>query len=329
MPRTACAADEVGSWASSNGYCLDHVAGSLGWGSASVKSVLVTGASGLLGRAVCDATAELGWKTFGLGRATDVTPRVSHWIEANVAREWDFVALPKSVDVVVHLAQSRRFREFPEQANDIFGVNVAATARLLDYSFRVGATQFIYASTGGVYSSAPGQLNERSPLRSPGSLGAYFGSKVCGEILVESYASYLTTTILRPFFIYGPGQSRDMLLPRLFDKVRKAEPIQLRGDGGMLFNPIHVNDARDSILAAIDRPQVSVVNIAGPRIVSIRSAVEAMGRYLSLAPVFEQVEGDPANLIADTSLMRSSLHVPTILLEASVADLDDDFFGPR
>ena len=53
--------------------------------------------------------------------------------------EDDFASqLPAAIDVVVHLAQSSQYRGFPDTAPDIFAVNTAATARLLDVAAERG-----------------------------------------------------------------------------------------------------------------------------------------------------------------------------------------------
>ena len=59
--------------------------------------------------------------------------------------------LPSHIDGVLHLAQSHAYRDFPAGAVDMFRVNVASTASLLEYARRAGASRFYLASTGSVY----------------------------------------------------------------------------------------------------------------------------------------------------------------------------------
>src|ERR1700736_2966542 len=67
------------------------------------------------------------------------------WLELDLAAPLP-QTLPASIDAVVHLAQSRRYREFPEGAVDMYEINTAATVRLLDYTLRAGGQRFTYAS---------------------------------------------------------------------------------------------------------------------------------------------------------------------------------------
>lgn len=240
---------------------------------------------------------------------------------ADLSTVWDIECLPSQLDTIIHLAQSPKFRDFPNSALDVFKVNIESTARLLDFAKRIGAKQFVYASTGGVYGYGGEAFKENAPIVPLGQLGYYFGSKTCGEILVQSYASLFQVVVLRPFFMYGPRQNRRMLIPRLFDSVVTGRPITLQGKDGIRINPIHVEDAVQAVLAAIDRPESAVYNIAGLEIFSLRQIAEIFAVHLGLAPVFEAAGGEPQDLIADISLMRSKLHEPQRLLLESIADI--------
>lgn len=286
------------------------------------KAILVTGAGGLLGSEVVQGLVARGARVTALVREwRGPQPRTHACVPVDLGGPWDRSRLPSSLDVVIHLAQSNRFRDFPAGADDLFGVNVGTVWRLLDHAREAGATQFIYASSGGVYAAGVGHVAENSPIQGPEKLGAYLGSKMCGEILVQSYARFMATTIVRPFFIYGPGQKRAMLIPRLFDRVKDGEPIQLQGAEGIRINPIHVRDAALAMLAAVERPLSAAVNLAGPETLSIRGVAEGFAAFLGRTPRFEPIGGVPHDLVADISFMQRHLHDPRYRLLESIPDL--------
>ncbi len=271
---------------------------------------MITGANGLFGRSVLQVLAK-DTQVFALVRSK---PERYHenvkYLSADLESDLDTSLLPRRIDTIVHFAQSSKFRDFPDSALDVFNVNVASTARLLNYAKEIGAKQFIYASTGGVYGNGTQAFKENAAIISPGQLGYYLGSKACGEILVQSYASAFRVTVIRPFFIYGLGQNRSMLIPRLFDSVSSGKLITLQGLEGIRINPVHVADATAAVVAALDIKESATYNIAGPDVLSIRQIAEAMGDHLGKAPIFQQAEGEPKDLIADISAMRSELHEP-------------------
>jgi UDP-glucose 4-epimerase len=290
-----------------------------------MRHVLVTGANGLLGRAVCKKLLEHNFLVTTVEHIksllhADYTERITLDLSSN----WKPEQLPKRVDAIICLAQSSKFREFPNSALDVFNVNVASTARLLDYAKQVGAKQFIYASSGGVYGNGSQAFKENAKIVPAGQLGYYLGSKACGEILVQSYTSVFQVTVIRPFFIYGPQQNRSMLIPRLMDSVASGKPISLQGSDGIRINPVHVEDASVAVVAALDTKASATYNIAGPDVLSIRQIAEAMALHLGKAATFQQTEGEPKDLIADISAMQEQLSKPKRKLFESFYDISID-----
>ena len=288
-----------------------------------MKTALVTGAAGLLGQAVTIALAEAGVEVHALVRSTSQAFRddvVFH--EVDLAQPLDTKTLPERVDVVFHLAQAREFRDFPETALPVFSVNLASTAFLLDYAYRVGAKSFVYASSGGVYAGkSKAALTEASPLQSPAQLGYYLATKLSSEALVESYSAQFSVAVLRYFFIYGLGQARSMLIPRLYDRVLNGEPISLQGECGMSVNPVHVSDAAAATVAAAQLKGGNTINIAGPEAVSLKEMGVIFGRHCGREALFEHSKGTANDLIASTAKMNELLLAPTITLSASLDDI--------
>ena len=69
----------------------------------------------------------------------------------DLSQNWSTDKLPRDFDVIIHLAQSSKFRNFPENALDVFNVNINTTAKLLDFAKNNSISKFIYTSSGGIY----------------------------------------------------------------------------------------------------------------------------------------------------------------------------------
>jgi len=269
--------------------------------------VLVTGANGLLGYSTI-SVLQTQHDVFALVRTAPKTvlKNVTYQI-VDFSTPWQESILPKSVDVVIHLAQSARFREFPKSVMDVFSVNIESTARLLDYSQRAGVTQFIYASSGGIYGNSPVAFDEESAIIQHHDLGYYLGSKLCSEVLANSYSSLMNITVLRPFFMYGARQRRSMLIPRLVDNIRAGRPITLQGEEGLRINPVHVSDVVKTLEKMLQCPSSQVLNVAGPDILSIREISEIVAMAVGKTPSYQCVPGMARDLIGNNKLMRSIL----------------------
>src|SRR4051812_20770247 len=246
--------------------------------------VLVTGAGGFLGRSVVSRLVSAGHEVLALVRQSSqgLPPELKTGgvtvLTADLKRA-DWKALvPRPPEAVVSLAQSSRFRDFPAGAEDIYGVNVDAGARLVDWARACGVPRFILVSTGGVRTLDPWLLGAAQARTEPATpLEFYLATKLCMEILLRCFAPHFhSTVVLRPFFIYGPGQQPDMLIPRLIRSVRSGTPVRLQGAAGPRLNPIHVEEAASVIAAATSAEGHLTGDIGGPDTVTLREIAESI-----------------------------------------------------
>lgn len=266
------------------------------------KTVLLTGGAGLLGRALATSAPD-GWDIYSVGRNLPQLPFVTN-IELDLAAPDFCECLPAKVDVIVHLAQSRRFREFPAGSLDVFAVNSVATLKLLDYAQRVGCKQFVYASTGGVYKPVDGALTESSPLLDCDSSSIYPASKIAAEMILGAYKNLMNIAILRFFFIYGEGQESSMLVPRLVSSVKNGSPISLAGENGFSFCPLYVSDAVGLVSSVVESGYSGVLNVAGPEVVSLRDVCDVIGATVGREPVYHFLDAAPVNFVVDPSRLE-------------------------
>ena len=242
--------------------------------------ILITGAGGFVGKRLAAVLAEVGHEIVALvhslppneDRKYFVSKRINT-LEADLTT-FALTGLPSGIQGIIALAQSVHFREFPERATEVFDVNVITNLRLLDWAVRSGVRRFVLASSGGIYGwgklGVQFQETHAFPVSSP--LGFYLGSKLCSEIVFQNYAQFFdTAVILRPFFIYGPGQREDMFVARLIKGVREGRPISLQGSHGLKVNPIFVDDAVKAFAAALLLSGAHVVNVAGPEVIPSRN----------------------------------------------------------
>jgi len=278
------------------------------------RSCLVLGGSGLIGSYLLRELAA-HWDVHAAGRnpGAEAGTQGVTWHHMDLSDGSSPPVLPVTIDAVVYLAQSERFREFPEGAADVFAVNVAAVIRLLEYARKAGARNFVLASSGGIYGTGDGEFEEDRAFVAGSDLGFYASTKLSAELLAASYAPFMNVVALRFFFVYGKGQRRSMLVPRLIDSVRDGRPIALQGSDGIRLNPTYVSDAVSSVLAALELEESYTVNVAGPEVLTLREIGETIGRALGCVPRFEIDHGSrPAEMIGSTALMSELLGGPRV-----------------
>lgn len=212
--------------------------------------ILVTGAPGWLGTALVTWLADGGEEVRCL-----VQEGVSHSVLAGLDIEVALgdlrkpkTLLPtvKDVDVVFHLAalvHSRSAREF-------FRVNAEGTRNLLEACRAAGAGRFIHVSSDAVYGNQPAgslPLTEDSPTVPTTPYGK---SKLLGESHVGEYHELhgLRTTILRPCWVYGPGNPPSTAY---FMRQVAAGRFPLIGDGSNLISMTYIGHAVSALGLAL------------------------------------------------------------------------------
>lgn len=285
--------------------------------------VLVTGATGFVGRQLVRRMVG-DFELYCLSRrpAPDLELEGITWQEHDLSQSNLPAEMPSGIDSVIHLAQSRHYRDFPEKADDIYNINVHSTALLAEWARSVGVTRFISVSSGGIYRPSEAPLTEDSPIHFEGPLSYYMATKHAAELLLEPYASFFAVIILRPFFIYGPNQPHDMFIPRIIGKVRRGDAVILQSSDGIRVNPVHVNDMVNAILKTLTLDHIGPINVAGPDVLTLKSLANIIAGHCGLKAVFkEQVDAKPAHRVAEISLMAEILGHPGVRFETGVATL--------
>jgi UDP-glucose 4-epimerase len=264
--------------------------------------VLITGATGFIGQyLVRQLSAQ--HEIFILARNPLQTFPQDRWsvIEVDLSRKIDGSALPKHIDMIIHLAQA--IVALPESANEMFAVNTHSTQQLLDYGRRAGVRRFILASTGDVYGRRTGLCKETDPAR-PASY--YAVTKHASELLALAYSDYFQPCILRLFHPYGPGQT-GRLIPKLAARIRQHQPVQLNKQGGPNVTPIYVDDVTRAIEVAMASAYGGVLNICGDIAVSMQELAEEIGRVLQIEPRFQHSDADAVDIGGNNSSMQEVL----------------------
>ena len=293
--------------------------------------VLVTGGAGFIGRRLVGSLVAAGHEVTVVDRRPfpgDGVGTVTGDIrdESVLAR-----AVQPGMDAIFHLAAVTSVVDSIDDPAGTYQTNVAATASLLELARTTGVTTFLLASTNAVVGNVGDEtITERSPLR---PLSPYGATKAAAEMLLSCYAGVygMTTCAMRFSNVYGPGmQQKDSFIPRLMRAARDGKGVQVRGDGSMVRDVVHVDDVVQGILAAWRAGHIGPVILGSGQSVSVMDMVEA-ARSVTGAPLpVEHVPVGPGEMPAvllDTSVARGLGYVPGYDLKSGLATVWPEFAG--
>jgi len=254
------------------------------------ETVLVTGATGFIGRRLMSALGAAGMRAVGASRANG-----------------DIAAGPlavEAVDRVVHLAGRSFVPDSWSAPHEFYRVNVLGTISVLELC-RLRGIPLTYVSSYvyGVPDALP--IAEEHPRR---PLNPYGHSKILAEDAVRYYqaAFGVSATIVRPFNVYGGGQDVRFLVPTLIGQaIDPAVSAIVVRDLRPRRDFLHVDDLVALLVATVSQPSSGVYNAGSGASIAIRRLVDEINGLLPEAkPVRERGEArrdEVLDVVADVS----------------------------
>ncbi|WP_058234178.1 NAD-dependent epimerase/dehydratase family protein [Devriesea agamarum] len=242
--------------------------------------VLVTGASGMLGRCVAETLRDRGDLVTTFQRRPASIPGVKDR-PGSLSEPGDVCRAVDGMDAVIHLAAKVSFAGSYEEFEN---VNVRGTAHLLDAMRAIGVGKLVNISSPSVAHVGDSIVGEGTGPADPArARGNYARSKAAAELLAMSADSdELKVVSIRPHVVWGPGDTQ--LVGRIVDRGRRGT-LPLLDRGHALIDTTYVTNAADAIIAAMDRiervhGESFVVTNGQPRTVA-----EVLGGFCAAAGV--------------------------------------------
>jgi UDP-glucose 4-epimerase len=167
----------------------------------------------------------------------------------------------KGADIVVHAAGIAGIDTVIKNPVTTMRVNMIGTANALEAARINHVTErFVDFSTSEVFGSMAFRSSE-SDATVAGSAGearwTYAVSKLAGEHLAHAYYSQfkLPVVTVRPFNVYGPGQTGEGAIQIFIKRALKNEDIKIDGDGNQIRAWCYVDDFVNCLIRCIEDPK--------------------------------------------------------------------------
>lgn len=294
--------------------------------------ILVTGAAGFIGQAVCKRLLTDQLSVVGIDNMNDYYPpalKQARLSELDSFEQFEFFAMDFSnaIEVhrlfesnvfegVIHLGAQAGVRYSIENPAAYTASNLVGFANILECCRRHKTPHLVYASSSSVYGrNAKVPFSESDPVEHPASY--YAATKRSNELMAESYVNLydMAITGLRFFTVYGPWGRPDMA-PWLFtDAILKGVPIKLFNHGQMSRDFTYIDDIVEGVVRIFRKPPEgnkghALYNIGNSSPVQLIEFIETIERCCGKQAeriLLPMQDGDVPATFADTSRLEQAI----------------------
>ncbi len=264
------------------------------------KKCLVTGGTGMIGRALVDSLLRKGNEITTVSLDKENIPGTKNVI-LDLRNFKDCVDVAKGHDFIFHLAGIKGSPKLTATKPASFFVNTTMfNTNMLEAIFRAKPEWALYTSSVGVY--APAEVFKEDGMWDtlPSPYDKFAGwAKRMGELQIEAYKiehNWNKFSIIRPSNVFGAYDNFDldtcMVVPATIRKVIEAdEQITVWGDGSPIRDFVYSKQVSDQMIFMVENEISEPLNCGSGDPISIKEMVET---------VIKQV-GKTLNIIWDTN----------------------------
>lgn len=275
-----------------------------------MKRVLVTGASGLVGRHVLAPLVERGFDVHAVARRLpERTTAGVVWHQVDILDRAATAAVLEEVGAT-HLLHLAWYTEHGRFWNAHENLDWVAASLLLVRGFRAaGGQRAVLAGTCAEYDWSGDCCGESTPLE-PATL--YGLSKKALWQLVEAYAlaSGLSAAWGRIFFLFGPGEQRTRVVAAAAAALAAGHPFAC-SEGSQVRDFLYAADVAAAFMALVDAEATGAFDIGSGQPLTLRDLLLRLGRLADGSALLRFGEAsardEPARIVADPRRLREEV----------------------
>ncbi len=274
--------------------------------------VVITGGAGFVGSHLAEALVKKGevvvFDNFSSGRREFLEGVDVKIVRGNIRNLEEIRKACKEVDVVYHFAADPDVRKSLEEPLENFEIDVLGTINVLEASRLNDAKQVIFASSSVVYGNAEIPTPETATIAPISNYGA---AKAASEHYVSTYSQLygIRGIVLRYANIIGPRLTHGVIYD-FYQKLEKnPKELEILGDGNQEKSYLHVNDAVDATLLAVQKTQkdFDVFNIGSEEQITVKKIAHLVVSKLGLEDVRYKYTGGKIGWSGDVPIMLLSI----------------------
>jgi len=277
-----------------------------------MKKILITGATGFLGKYLVDVFKKNNYAVIATGRNKDrgaelVSEQVT-FIACDLTNEYETLKLMKDVDIVVHAAALSsawgRYESF-------YNSNVKSTENLVKACMNNNVKKIIFVSSPSVYTATKNQFNvKESDAPKTNKMNYYIETKLMAEqVIKQAQTKGINTVVIRPRGLFGVGDPS--IVPRILD-VNEKMGIPLFSEGQQMIDITYVENVAHSIFLAAENDNVSgeTFNITNDEPLSFKEITDLLFKDLPINKKYKRINPKVFYFLAGLlEFVYKSLHI--------------------
>lgn len=293
-----------------------------------MKRVIVTGASGFIGRYALSMLVQAGFEVHAVSRDPDPNPCEGvlwHYLDIMDERSVEALCALVAATDLLHLAWHTEHGKFWHADENLDWV--ACSLRLLKHFVRCGGQRAVMAGSCAEYDwHGTGLCSENQTPCNPATL--YGASKHALHQVAAAYCANHQVGLAwgRVFFLYGPGEADGRFVPAVVNGLLRQEAVPC-SSGTQVRDFMYVADVASAFVALLVSEVSGSVNIASGEPHSLKEVGEEVMRQINGSGavafgILQDRQGDPAVLTADVTRLRDELDWrPAYSLEQGLAKM--------
>ena len=263
------------------------------------KNILVTGANGMIGRALVKL----------LEKESPKNITTADLQEYDLRSRTDCSFLCHGQDYVFHLAGIKGSPQRCMESPASFSVPmIQFNANMIEAAYEENVEWFLYTSSVGVYHPAEVFIEDDVWSTFPSENDWYAGwAKRIGEMNVEAYMEeyrWNKCSIVRPANVYGPNDNFgkwSMVVPSLIKKAMENEVLSVWGDGSPIRDLIYADDVARGMIHMVKNKVTEPVNLGSGTGVTIKQIADIVANYFNI-----DIEWDITKPMGDMKRLMST-----------------------